>query len=48
MHRMKPPVAAGSEKLGTIVTVVSSAMKAICVLLEAEGEKREGGVEVEV
>ena len=54
MHRMNPPVAAGSEKLGTIVTVVSSAMKAICLSLVegAEKEKKEGkeettGVEVE-
>lgn len=30
MHRINPPVAAGREKLGTIVTVVSSAIKAIC------------------
>lgn len=42
MHRMTPPVAAGSEKFGTIVTVVSSAMKAICVgeLRIELGEKR--------
>lgn len=52
MHRMNPPVAAGSEELGTIVTVVSSAMKAICgvELREREGERkeeREREVEVE-
>ena len=45
MHRMNPPVAAGSEKLGTIVTVVSSAMKAICCCWRAGKDrgKRKGG-----
>ena len=40
MHRMNSPVAAGSEKLGTIVTVVSSAMKAICFFC---GRRERGG-----